>query len=276
MTKSLSRLRGEISLRYPNLNTDTQLFQNAGALPKIIGTIRKDRRANDNLWRNLIGFGFYPDKYGKIDSYAASIYKKSGYKYTEVLLSAQKESKYETNFYSAVIDLGVRPLFKKSTAKKAKSALSKLFAGLHYIYKIERNDSKVSYVHAHACVLLPLSFRFIEQVDGFKVKYRALGTGEERYQDMSLYANLSSFVKYLSDNPDSRGDKRTGRRYINEAVSEILLQWVQAEAIERARSKKKRAPLYMPKAEIWDKGVRLRGASVALDQRLRAYREYFR
>lgn len=275
MTKALRRLKAEISLRQPNCTTDEQFFQHAKELAPIIGAIRKDRRENDRLWRDLIGSGIYPDRYGKLDSRAKTNYRTSGYKYTEVLLAAQRESEQETNFYSAVIDLGIRPLFQKNTVEIAKSVLSKLFEGFRYIYKIERNNSRASYIHAHACVLLPLNFEFTQRVDDFNVKYRALGIGKPEYKDMSLYDNLSYFVRYFQDAPDSRGDKKTGRAFINEALSEILFQWIQAEAIEKARKDKKKAPLYMSKSEIWDKNVRLRGVSKALDQDLRAYRTYF-
>ena len=216
------------------------------------------------------------ERFSKIQLQSKANYRKSGYKTTEVLLAMQRESISPLIFYFIVIDLGIRKLYSKDTASKAKKVVERLLPDHYYYWKCERNNSRDSCIHIHALCLLSESFIFPGSIDGLSVSYKRLGEGK-KYADKSLFENARDSIVYLLDAHDSRADrKKPGKpSFRNELYKDWFLDSWQKHENEQAKIEKRRANIIIKKSELWEDGAILRGASKALRNDIRGYSAYF-
>ena len=187
---------------------------------KIYGIKRKDVLKSPENKQTMLDvmrqFGYkgkMMPEFSQIKDNRKEDYKKTGWKYAEALLKAQRDN--GGAFYMLLIELGDLPLYARKTANAAKKSAQTLMGELHGYYKLERMDSKENDLHVHVLTLKPDNHIFPETVNGFNVKVLKVGLDEYKY--IPIHKQVRAIMCYLLKPSDARSERAKGKgRYWKE------------------------------------------------------------
>lgn len=169
-----------------------------------------------------LGFkGRHLARFSQITRNAKTQYNMTGWKYTEEFLDSQRLNGGE--FYSLIVELGEKPLYRKSTVLTAKKAVKKLVGSCPAFWKVERRNTEKSLIHVHVMVLAPVGHRFPRRVNNFLVLAQRLGE-KEKYQGKTEFENVRDFISYLYKPADAREQFS-----IKENAYQMFYEWWQEQ-----------------------------------------------